>query len=461
MARRTTARATKGTRRADALHVAVLGLNHRRATLALREALSFPPCDLEGALAEMRREVPEGAILSTCHRVELYAAVEDARGAETALKRFWSRARGVPVADFDAHTYFLTGRKAVEHLLTVAAGLDSAVIGEPQILGQVRQAHRTAIAARAAGPVLDALFRHAVTCGKRARTETGIGRSPVSVSYAAVELARKEIGDLRGVHALLVGAGKMGELAAKHLAAKGVAQISIAGRSAERVHRLARDCGAMAMSGLEEALTACDLAITCTSAPHYVVRRDLMERVVKSRSGRPLVIIDIAVPRDVDPAVEGLPGVKLFNVDELESAIAANMRERREEARKAVPIIQQEAAAFEAWLNTRAVAPLIRALHERAELIRQEELWRTRSLLDRLPEEDRRRIVAMTKAIEKKLLHQPVALLRAQAASGNGRDVAEALRYLFALDAGLPAEAGRQPPAASVAWPVTAPDPAP
>jgi len=459
MARRTIESGTSGA--LEAHQVVVLGLNHRRATLALREALSFPPCDLEGALREMRRYVPEGAILSTCHRVELYAAVEDAKSAEADLKRFWSQARGVPVAEFAAHTYFFTGRKAIEHLLTVAAGLDSAVIGEPQILGQVRQAHRTGMETRSVGPVLDALFRQAITCGKRARTETGVGRNPVSVSYAAVELARKKLGDLRNVHALLVGAGKMGELAAKHLAARGVTQISIVGRTAERVHRLARDCGARAMGGLEEALLACDVAITCTSAPHHVIKRDLVERVMESRAGRPLMIIDIAVPRDVDPAVDGLPGVTLFNVDELESAIAANLRERRAEAQKVVPIIHQEATAFEAWLNTRAVVPIIRALHEQAEAIRREELWRTRSVLERLPEADRRRIEALTRAIEKKLLHQPIALLRAQAASGNGHEVAEALRRLFSLDVGAPSAPSPLPGATPAASPVPLADPAP
>ncbi len=461
MGRHTIRSDTSGVLGAYSLQVAVLGLNHRRATLALREALSFPPCDLEEALRELGRYVPEGVILSTCHRVELYAAVEDISSAEADLKRFWSRARGVPVAEFAAHTYFLTGRKAVEHILTVAAGLDSAVIGEPQILGQVRRAHRAGMETGSAGPVLDALFRRAVTCGKRARTETGVGRNPVSVSYAAVELARKELGGLRNAHALLVGAGKMGELAAKHLAARGAARISIVGRSAERVHRLARDCGATAMPGLEEALVACDVAITCTSAPHHVIRRDMVQRVMQSRSGRPLVIIDIAVPRDVDPAVGGLPGVRLFNVDELESAIAANLRERRAEARKVVPIIQQETAAFQAWLNTRAVVPVIRALQEQAEAIRREELWRTRALLQRLPEDDRRRIEALTRAIERKLLHQPIAFLRAHAASGNGHEVAEALRRLFALEVGPPPEPASLPAAPPIVSPVPASEPAP
>ncbi len=295
---------------AHGLQVVVLGLNHRRATLVLREALSFPPCDLEAALDEMRNYVTEGAILSTCHRVELYAVASDLRRAEAQIKRFWSRQRGVPAGEFEPHLYYLTGRKAVEHLFNVASGLDSAVVGEPQILGQVRETLRQGLEHGSIRNVLGALFRQAITCGKRARTETGVGRNPVSVSYAAVELARKTFGDLTGSRVLLVGAGKMGELAAKHLLAKGVAGISIVGRGAERAQQLALLCGsAVALNRLADALLDCDIVITCTSAPHHVIHKDMVERAMKQRAGRPLFLIDIAVPRDVEPAAGEIPGV--------------------------------------------------------------------------------------------------------------------------------------------------------
>jgi len=419
--------------------IVVMGLSQKRATLALRESLSFPPCDLPGALDAMRRYVPEAAILSTCHRVELYATVPDVRKAQADLKRFWARDRGVPVGEFEPHIYYLTGRKAVEHLFAVASGLDSAIIGEPQILGQVRAALKLGLETSTMGRVLATLFRQAIVCGKRARTQTAIGRNAASVSYAAVELARQTLGDLTGLRVLLIGAGKMGELAAKHLLTRGVAGISVVGRSEERARHLALQCGSIgALDQLEDALLVSDIVISCTSAPHHVISRDMMKRIMRSRGRRAIFMIDIAVPRDIEPAVSDLPGIRLFNVDDLEGVVAANMKERKAEALRVVPIIEEEIAGFESWQRTQAVTPAIRALHERAEAIRQEELARTSSVLDRLSEDDRRRVEALALSIAKKLLHQPIALLRAEAAAGNGHETAAAIRRLFALEADLP-----------------------
>jgi glutamyl-tRNA reductase len=285
------------------------------------------------------------------------------------------------------------------------------------------------------GRVLSALFRQAITCGKRARTETGVGRNAASISYAAVELARQTFGDLRSSRVLLVGAGKMGDLATRALLEKGVAGITVVGRTPERAKQLALRCGcAVALSQLEDALRDCDIVITCTSAPHHVIRKEMVERAVLQRDGRPLFLIDIAVPRDVEPVVGEVAGVHLFNVDDLESAVAAGMRERRAEARKVLPIIEEEVALFERWLVTQRIVPTIVALRERAEAIRQSELARTSAVLARLSEPDRRRIEALALAIEKKLLHHPIALLRAEAAAGDGLQTAQALRYFFGLD---------------------------
>ena len=420
---------------AAANQIVVLGLNHKWAPLVLRECLAFPPHELGQGLESIRRYVPEGAILSTCHRVELYAAAPSAARAAAGLKRFWSEQRAVSTWEFEPHLYTLTGRKAVEHLFAVACGLDSIVIGEPEILGQVRVALRESLEHRTSGRVVSALFRHAVTTGRRARTETGIGRSPSSVSSAAVELARQTFGDLSLSQVLLVGAGKMGELAARHLLDKGVAGIKVVGRSAERARELALRCGSnVAMSRLEDALQQCDIVITCTSAPHYVVRKEMIERTMVERRGRPLFIIDIAVPRDVEPAAGDVPGVHLYNIDDLESAVATNLGERRAEAEKVEPIIQQEADRFQSWLSTLSVFPTIKALRRRAEEIRRSELDRTAAVLSRLPEADRQRIEALTLAIEKKLLHNTITLLRKQAASGDGRETDLAVRRLFGLD---------------------------
>jgi glutamyl-tRNA reductase len=418
------------------MDVTLLGVNHKRAPLVLRECLSFTAAGLPPALEAMREYVPEGAILSTCHRVELYAATTDAARARTQLQRFWSKHSGVAQWEFEPHLYHLEGNKAVEHLFSVASGLDSAIIGESQILGQVREALRLGLEQRSLGRVLSVLFRQAVTTGKRARTETGIGRSSASISSAAVELARKTFGDLSSSRVLLVGAGKMGELAAQNLLDKGVAGIDVVGRTRERALRLALRCGASAgLSHLEDALHQCDIAITCTSAPHHVITTSMAQRVMRQRGGRPLFLIDIAMPRDVEPAVGEISNVHLYNIDDLESAVATNMKERRAEARKVQPIIAEEVAKFESWRATLGVVPAIIALRERAEAIRQEELARTSAVLGKLSEEDRRRIEALTLAIEKKLLHHPIALLRARAAAGDGHGTLEALRDLFGLDA--------------------------
>ena len=417
------------------MQIVALGLNHKRTPLALRERLAFPPCDLGPALGAMRRYVPEGAILSTCHRVELYAAASEPRRAEADLKRFWTEQRGVPLWKFEPHIYYMEGRKAAEHLFAVACGIDSTIIGEPQILGQVREALRRGLDHQSMGRVLSALFRQAITCGRRARTETGVGRNAASISHAAVQLARRAFGDLRSSRVLLVGAGKMGELAAKNLLDKGVAGIAVVGRTPARAQQLALRCGSTVAPGrLEDALHDCDIVITCTSAPHHVIRKEMVERAVQERAGRPLLLIDIAVPRDVEPAVGKVEGVHLYNIDDLESAVTANMRERCVEARKVAPIIEEEVASFERWLAIQRVVPTIIALHERAEAIRQSELARTSAVLARLSEPDRRRIEALTLAIEKKLLHHPIALLRAEAAAGDGQQTAQALRHFFSLD---------------------------
>jgi len=419
------------------LQVVVLGVNYKRAPLVLRESLAFPAYDLESSLEAMTKYVAEGAILSTCHRVELYAATPDPGQARAQLKRFWSEQRNVPLWEFDSHLYHLEGKKAVEHLFNVACGLDSAIIGEPQILRQVRAALQHGIEHRSVGAVLGALFRQALIAGKRARTETAIDRHAASLSYAAVELARRTFGDLGSSRVLLIGAGKMGELAAKNLVDRGVSAIVVVGRTPERAQRLALRCGsAIALSRLEEALHDCDIVVTCTNAPHQVITRRMLERVMRERTGRPLFLFDLAVPRDVEPSAAELSGVRLYNVDDLEDTVTANLRERRAEARKVAPIIEEEVAAFERWFATQRVVPTIIALREHAESIRQSELARTEAVLARLSEPDRQRIEALTLAMAKKLLHRPIALLRAEATAGDGHASMQAIRHLFGLDPG-------------------------
>jgi glutamyl-tRNA reductase len=413
----------------------VLGASIKTSPIEVREPLSFPPSELQPALQRMTAYVPEGAILSTCHRVELYAAADGSSASRTALKRFWFEQRRPRPRGIDAHLYFLEDDEAVRHAFSVASGLDSAIFGEPQILGQVRDALDRALAAGAAGPTLAGLFRGAVRTGRRVRTETGVGRNAASVSYAAVELACGVLGDVRSARALLVGTGKMGEITAKNLLAKGVAQLAVAGRTLDRAQELVLECGnAGHIAQLEQALPESDIVISCTSAPHHVIHRDMVERAMRERGGRPMFLIDVAVPRDIEPSAGSIDGVHLFNIDDLEARVVSNMQGRRAETRRARAIIEEEVHAFRSWLAVRGAVPTITALRRHAEAIRQAELARTASVLARLPEADRRRIEALTLALQKKLLHQPIALLRTEAAIGDGADTDRAVRRLFALD---------------------------
>lgn len=412
----------------------VLGVSGKRTPLALRERLAFPPPQMREALEAMPGYVPEGAILSTCHRVELYAAAPQVGRAEEKLKAFWSKVRGVPIEELETQLYRLSGREAVEHLFTVSCGLDSAILGEPQILGQVRDALRRGLDHGPVGRVLSALFRHAIATGRRARTETGIGLHAVSVSSAAVEVGRRALSDLRSSRVLLVGTGKMGELAARSLLDKGAVEIAVVGRRPERAAELAVPRGRiLALGQLEAALLDCDMVISCTSASDYVIRRETLERVMGKRNGKPLFVIDIAVPRDVEPAAGDLAGVRLYNIDDLEAMVSKNVQERGAEVGKVAPIIEEEVDRFERWLATLSVVPTITALRQQAEAIRRTELARVSGLLSRLPDRDRQRIEALTLALEKKLLHRPITLLREQAAQGDGQATAQAVRELFGL----------------------------
>jgi glutamyl-tRNA reductase len=299
----------------------------------------------------------------------------------------------------------------------------------------VRDALAQGLAAGATGPIVGRLFRQAVSTGRRVRSETSIGRNAASVSYAAVELANNMLGDLHDARVLLVGTGKMGELAARNLLAKGVAGLSIAGRTLDRAQRLALEChDGVTLAQLEHALPESDVVISCTSAPHYVVSREMVSAAMRERQGRPLFLIDIAVPRDVEPAAGQVPGVHLFNIDDLQARVASNMRLRRAEARIGSAIVDEEVRAFLNWLSVRQAAPTIAALRGRAEAIRQSELARSAALLSRLPADDRRRIEALTLALQKKLLHQPISWLRSEAATGECTAAQRAVRDLFALD---------------------------
>ncbi|MBX6377195.1 MAG: glutamyl-tRNA reductase [Clostridia bacterium] len=416
------------------MNVVAVGVSYKTAPLEVREQAAWTACELPGALVRLRGwpGVREAAILSTCNRTELYAVVADVAVPRDTLLSFWSEDRSLPLPDLARHAYFLAGPAVAAHLGRVAGGLDAMVLGETQILGQVKEAYQTAQASGTVGKVLHSLYAGALNCAKRIHTETGVSQNAVSVSYAAVELARKIFGSLEGRSALLVGAGETAELTARHLVDAGVRRLWVANRTLERGQDLARVYGGQALpfAEVEQALAVVDVVVTSTGAPHVVLRREVVQRGLRARRGRPLFILDLAVPRDVDPAVGRLDNVFLYDIDDLEAVVAANLQERAREAEKAERIVAETAAEFAAWLRQQEAVPLIRQLRERAEAIRRSELERAFRRLPGLSQHEREVIGAMTAVIVNKLLNDPTVRLKELA---NGEEAQLFLRAFTSL----------------------------
>jgi glutamyl-tRNA reductase len=410
--------------------LACAGLNHLTSPVEEREKLAFTPGELPHALAALNQRVSGVVLLSTCNRTELYATVPDEPDQAAGLVSLLNDVKGSDVSL--AHFYVHRHLDAVRHLFRVSAGIDSMVLGESQILGQVRESMAAATTANTLDGVLNRAFHSAIAVGRRARTETRIGRHAVSVSSAAVALARKALGDLRGKTVLVISAGAMGKLAAKSLAQQPDSRVLVANRTRERAAQLAAEIGpnaeALALSGLTSALASSDIVISGTSAEGFILGPEDVSPVMAARRGRGLLFIDIAVPRDIDPRVRDVPGVHLYDIDDIEAVTTQGWNGRQGEVRRVEAIIDDELAAFEAWWRSLDVVPVIAALRGRAEDIRRRELERTLRRLPDLGEESRRRIEAMTAAIVKKMLDRPIARLK------NGSDKGlymEALQDLF------------------------------
>ena len=412
--------------------VVLLGLNHCSAGLDVREKLAFQPQELVEALRRLHVSLEEAVLLSTCHRTELYVASHGDAPSRALLERELGRVRDIDPDQFADGAYFLSGRAAVEHLFQVSCGLDSVVVGEYQVLGQVRDALAAAEAAGAAGPTLRALFTFAIRLGRRARSGTAIGRTAASISTAAVELARRLV-EVESSHIVLVGAGKMGTLAAENLLKRGAGRISVVGRTLERAQRLALQCGdALSFEKLEGVLRDADLVITATNAPHPVVVEGMVARVMQQRR-KPLSFIDIAVPRDVEPDVGRLPGVAVYNVDDLQEVAAAGLDERRAEIPKVLRLVEQEADRFEAWCHERRAAPAVVALRRHFDGLRRQEIARRRNRLQDLTPEQWRAVEALTISILNKVLHQPTRAVRAMASNGQSAAVPQILAEVFGV----------------------------
>jgi glutamyl-tRNA reductase len=420
------------------MHLTMVGLSHKTAPIEIREKLTFPAHRQQEALRQLTSadEVSEAVILSTCNRTEIYAVTATEEGGADAVIEFMCAFHDLDRHELVPYLYMESGETVVRHLFRVVASLDSMVIGEAQILGQAKEAYEHSSEHGASGRVFHKLFRQSFELGKRVRTETDIGESAVSISYAAIELAKKVFDTLAGRTILVVGAGKMSELTAKHLVANGVHSVMVANRTYERAQELAEkfDGEAIRYDDLFERMREADIVISSTAASHYVISKDQVAPVMKSRQGRPLFLIDIALPRDVDPDVNDISNVFVYDIDDLNGVVSSNLEERMREARKAETIIDEELAAFDAWLESMEVVPTVAAMRAQAEAIREAELEKALKRLGGLSEKELAAVEAMSQAIVNKMLHPPTARLKQIAGTRYGIGYIEAVRYLYGLD---------------------------
>ena len=419
------------------MQLMVLGLNHKTAPVAVRERFSIAREDIGRGLRHLHEyeELNEAAVLSTCNRSELYAVVDDAAEGLASMHQFLFDLTGNE-EDIEEYLYSYENEKCIDHLFRVASSLDSLVIGEGQILSQVKQAYALARDAEATSTILNLLFHRAIATGKRVRTETRIAFSAVSGSYAAVELVRSMFGDLSHSNVLIFGAGKMAELTARHLVARGVQKIYVANRHKEKAEVLAGYFGGEAVS-FEQAFRQAvdiDVVVTSTGAPHYVVKTWETRQLMTKRKGRPIVFIDIAVPRDVDPDVAAIKGVTLYNIDDLEEVVDEHVAERRQEAKLAEKIVQEETASLLDKYQYLYLRPLMALLSEKAERIRCREVKRAMTKLPDLSKAEARAVEHMSKMIVRKLLREPMMKINGAAGTAQEQFYIDAMRRLFKLD---------------------------
>jgi glutamyl-tRNA reductase len=417
--------------------IGALGVNHKTAPVAIREKMAFSG-DCQTALLAIR-DIPgcgECCFLSTCNRVEVLFTGKDVDAAAAGVRRFLFANTNLEDEEAQRYSYYHQGQDAVRHIFRVASSLDSMIVGEPQILGQLKDAYRDASDVKATGVILNKLLHKAFSVAKRIRTETNIGSSAVSISYAAVELAKKIFGDLQGRKVLLIGAGEMAELAAQHLISQGIANVIVANRTFERAAKLARTFNGKAV-GLDELvaqLEEVDIIISSTGAPGLVLKADDVRPVMRQRMNSPLFLIDIAVPRDLDPALNDLDNVYLYDIDDLKNVVEGNKAEREKEAQRAERIVEDETLKFMQWLEGMGVSPTIVALRQKAEEIRQAEFARTQPQLYGLAAKELKKIDAMTSAIINKLLHNPMMFLKANSSSADIQQKLDLVRQVFGLD---------------------------
>ncbi|MCP9452405.1 MAG: glutamyl-tRNA reductase [Nitrospira sp.] len=425
------------------MHVIVLGLSHKTAPIEIREKLAVPESRLGEALVRLctYEGVREGLLLSTCNRVEVYSVVDDIDvGHERLLEFLADTNLSLSSEELTPHLYWYVGERAIAHLFRVAASLDSMVIGESQILGQLKDAFEVALAHKTTGVIMNKIVKKAISVAKRVRTETKIAEAAVSVSYAAVELAKKIFSNLNEKTVMLVGAGEMAKLAARHLIAQGVRQVRITTRTPQHAIDLAERFGGtpIPFDHFKEDMAAADIILVSTGASHYLIDAEDVQRAVAKRGNRPMFLIDISVPRNIEPAVRHVDNAFLFDIDDLQHRVQQNREERLREAEKAERMIGEEVAGTVEWIRSLEVTPTIVALRNRVDEIKQAELERVLGRLPHLSPQDRELIEGLASAIVNKLIHRTMVTLKAEVNSANGPAFIEAARRFFSLDQSSP-----------------------
>lgn len=431
------------------MHIIAVSVNHQTAPVEFRERFAIPDDRLPEALHRLKQmnSILEGVIVSTCNRMEIYAVVDRYHVCAHHIREFMESWFGVPRRDFVNHIQIFEDDNAIRHLFRVTCGLESMILGETQILGQIRDAFLLAQREKTTGSMFNTLFKQAVTVAKRAHTETSISDNAVSVSYAAVELGKQVLGDYERKNIMIIGAGKMGELTVKHLHAAGAGKVVVANRTLAKAKELADKFDGIACY-IDEvpaklAEHDIDVVISSTGSQHYVLTRLQIEQVMRKRPDRPLFMIDIAVPRDLDPAAAEVGNVHLYDIDDLQGIVQSNLQLRQREADKVADMIEAEIEAFRQWYNMQEVVPIIRALQEKAAVIHQETM---ESLMKKLPDLNERELKVirkLSKSIVNQMLHEPILRIKEVAAERDGKEALEIFTHLFALEEWI--EQGRTP----------------
>ena len=420
------------------VNLVLVGVNHKTTPVEIREKLAFTKGKIEESVDHLFNfpDIIEHTILSTCNRVEIYARANSQDSAIKSIKQFICDFHQLSLVELEDHFYSYSNKEAVEHLFRVSSSLDSMILGEAQILGQVKEAYSLARDLRSTGLVLNQLFEKAFSIAKKVREETGIAERSVSISSAAVELAQKIFDDLENHTVMLVGTGEMAELAAKHLISYGVKTIYVTSRTYERAANLARTLNGSALDfeAFKNELHRADIVITSTSAPNFIIKKDIVEKAIHKRKNKPIFFIDIAVPRDIEPDVNNLENVYLYDIDDLQVVVSANIKEREKEAENAMNFISQEVTKFNNWVGALDAVPTIVEIRKKAENIRKQEIEKTLKKISHLSEDDKQLLRQMSSSMINKILHKPTIKLKQKTQSEDGHVYLKAIRHLFHLD---------------------------